>query len=59
MINLYEKFKGKTIFMTVTNENTAYKGTILSQDENFIEFPTDRYVFYFNINHIARIHVVE
>lgn len=32
MINLYEKFKGKTIFMTVTNENTAYKGTILSQD---------------------------
>lgn len=59
MINLYEKFKGKTIFMTVTNESTAYKGTIISQEENFIEFKTDRYVFYFNINHIVRIHIVE
>lgn len=58
-MNLYEKFKDKTIFITVTNESTVYKGTILSQENDWIKFQTELYTFYFNSNHIVRIHIAK
>ena len=58
MINLYEKFKDKTIYIMLSDKD-IYKGVILSQEENFIDFQTDRYTFSFNIAHIMRIHIVE
>ena len=41
-MTLFEKFKDKTLFITVQNGTLfpTYKGTILSQVEDFIEFKT-------------------
>ena len=58
MINLYEKYKGKTIYVMLSDK-TTYKGVILSQEDNFIEFQTDRYTFLLNIAHIMRIHAAQ
>lgn len=54
-MNLFEKFKGKTIFIMLSDKST-YKGVILLQEGNFIDFQTDRYIFTFNIAYIIRIH---
>lgn len=53
-MNLFNKFKDKTIFITLSDKST-YRGVILSQEDNFIEFKTDSYTFLFNIAHIMRI----
>lgn len=54
-MNLFNKFKDKTIYVMLSDKST-YKGVILSQEDNFIEFKTDSYTFLFNISHIMRIH---
>lgn len=54
-MNLFNKFKDKTIYVMLSDKST-YKGVILSQEDNFIEFKTDSYIFLFNIAHIMRIH---
>lgn len=54
-MNLFNKFKDKTIYVMLSDKST-YKGVILSQEGDFIEFKTDSYIFLFNIAHIMRIH---
>lgn len=54
-MNLFNKFKDKTIYVMLSDKST-YKGVILSQEDNFIEFETDSYIFLFNIAYIMRIH---
>lgn len=54
-MNLFNKFKDKTIYVMLSDK-TTYKGVILSQEGDFIEVKTDSYTFLFNIAHIMRIH---
>lgn len=61
MINLYEKFKGKKLFITIQSGTLVptYQGTILSQEGEFIEFQTDINVIWFNLNYLIKFTVAQ
>ena len=60
-MTLFEKFKDKTLFITVQNGTLfpTYKGTILSQVEDFIEFKTENNTIWINLKYIVKFIVVE
>lgn len=55
-MTLFEKFKDKTLFVTVQNGTLfpTYKGIILSQIGNFIEFETENNTIWLNCNFIIK-----
>lgn len=55
-MTLFEKFKDKTLFVTVQNGTLfpTYKGIILSQISNFIEFETENNTIWLNCNFIIK-----
>ena len=61
IMTLFEKFKDKTLFITVQNGTLfpTYKGTILSQVEDFIEFKTENNTIWINLKYIVKFIVVE
>ena len=50
-MNLFNKFKDKTIFITLSDKST-YRGVILSQEGDFIEFKTESKIIWFNTQYI-------
>jgi hypothetical protein len=61
IMTLFEKFKDKTLFITVQNGTLfpTYKGTILSQVEDFIEFKTENNTIWINLKYIVKFIVME
>lgn len=52
-MNLFNKFKDKTIFITLSDKST-YRGVILSQEGDFIEFKTESKIIWFNTQYIIK-----